>query len=255
MNDDYVVSYLRNRYKCIPFRFLHSTQPEIYKYLINRFDDCNSLRETFYRLEHKMYNPICPICGDKLKFDGEKYPKTCSKRKCINKWKGIKNKQVFIEKFGCENPFQNEQIKEKIKHTNLQKYGVDNIFKSTKFKIFYKEHKNDILDKGFETKRKNGTFNKSKPEDQSYIILKEKFPDVIRQYKDKERYPFNCDFYIPCLDLFIECNYHWTHGSHPYDGNNISDINQATKWKFSDSKYKNIAYNTCLLITLGLYVI
>ena len=30
-----------------------------------------------------------------------------------------------------------------------------------------------------------------------------------------DRYPFACDFYISSLDLFIECNYHWTHGGKP----------------------------------------
>ena len=41
--------------------------------------------------------------------------------------------------------------------------------------------------------------------------------DVITQYKD-DRYPFACNFYIPSLDLFIECNYHWTYGGKPYEG-------------------------------------
>ena len=49
------------------------------------------------------------------------------------------------------------------------------------------------------------------------FFLKERYPDVITQYKD-DRYPFACDFYIPSLDLFIECNYHWTHGGKPYEG-------------------------------------
>ena len=30
--------------------------------------------------------------------------------------------------------------------------------------------------------------------------------------------PFACYFYIPSLDLFIECNYRWTHGGKPYEG-------------------------------------
>lgn len=35
--------------------------------------------------------------------------------------------------------------------------------------------------------------------------------DVVRQYRDP-RYPFFCDFYVRSLDLFVECNFHWTHG-------------------------------------------
>ena len=47
--------------------------------------------------------------------------------------------------------------------------------------------------------------------------------DIIRQYNDKIRYPFNCDFYIKSLDLFIECNYFWTHHNHYYNENDTTD--------------------------------
>ena len=36
-----------------------------------------------------------------------------------------KSKNIFLEKYGVENPLQNEQVKTKIKQTNLQKYGVE----------------------------------------------------------------------------------------------------------------------------------
>jgi len=35
-----------------------------------------------------------------------------------------KIKETNLEKFGCINPFQNEEVKNKIKKTNLEKYGV-----------------------------------------------------------------------------------------------------------------------------------
>ena len=35
-----------------------------------------------------------------------------------------------LEKYGCENPFQNEEIKDKMKATCLKKYGVENPMKS-----------------------------------------------------------------------------------------------------------------------------
>lgn len=37
-----------------------------------------------------------------------------------------KTKQTCIEKYGCENPFQNQEIKNKIKQTCLEKYGCEN---------------------------------------------------------------------------------------------------------------------------------
>lgn len=137
-----------------------------------------------------------------------------------------------------------EETQNKIKKTCLEKYGSERWTQSDKFKQFLHEHMQEIINKGNETKRKNGTFNTSKQEDESYIILQEKFKDVKRNYKDKERYPFNCDFYIPELDLFIECQYHWTHGNHPYNEYNEEDIILAENWKNSESKFKNNAWHT-----------
>lgn len=62
------------------------------------------------------------------------------------------------------------------------------------------------------------------------LIKKYGESDIIRQYKDK-RYPFFCDFYIKSKDLFIECNYHWTHGRHPFDKNNSEDIKKLNTWQ------------------------
>ena len=62
------------------------------------------------------------------------------------------------------------------------------------------------------------------------------------QYKDA-RYPFACDFYIPSLDLFIECNYHWTHGSKPYEGTD-DDRQIVEKWKAKGTKFYINAINT-----------
>jgi hypothetical protein len=66
--------------------------------------------------------------------------------------------------------------------------------------------------------------------------------DIIRQYSD-ERYPFNCDFYIKSVDLFIECNFHWTHNSHYFDKNNEHDVKKLNIWKSKNSAYyKNAIY-------------
>ena len=50
------------------------------------------------------------------------------------------------------------------------------------------------------------------------------------QYRS-ELYPFNCDFYIPSLDLYIECHFHWTHGGRPFDENDKSCLEQLAQWK------------------------
>ena len=66
---------------------------------------------------------------------------------------------------------------------------------------------------------------------------------MINKYKSK-LYPYNCDFYIPSLDLYIECNYHWTHGGHPFNENNIEDITILNLWKNKNLSYYDNAIQT-----------
>lgn len=42
--------------------------------------------------------------------------------------------------------------------------------------------------------------------------------------------PFFCDFYVKSEDLFIECNFHWTHGDHPFDANSTEDCMLRDEW-------------------------
>ena len=162
-----------------------------------------------------------------------------SKQTCLEKY-GAENaaqseivqkkiKQTCLEKYGVENATQVKEVKDKIKQTCLEKYGVDNAAKCP-----------EIQDKINNTKTKNGTHNTSIPENKSYILLKEKYYNVVRQYKSKV-YPFNCDFYIPNLDLYIECNYSWLHGFHPFNENNKEDINKLNKWKKHNTTFYNSA--------------
>jgi len=47
-----------------------------------------------------------------------------------NKEIKAKSKATNLEKYGCENPFQNKEVQEKIKATNLEKYGCENPFQN-----------------------------------------------------------------------------------------------------------------------------
>ena len=87
------------------------------------------------------------------------------------------------------------------------------------------------LTKEYITKKKNKTFNTSKPEEQFYTKLLEenKTKTIYRQYKD-ERYPFYCDFYIVEDDLFIELNLHRSHGGKPFDPNDPECIEKLATW-------------------------
>jgi hypothetical protein len=127
-------------------------------------------------------------------------------------------KSTCIKRYGVDNPWKSNKIKEKLKQTWLRKYGVDNYAKLTHNIYTFTE---EAKQKRIETKRKNHTFNTSKPEEELYLYIKERFPLVKRQYKDKNRYSYNCDFYIPNLDYFIELQGYYTHGKELYNPNSI----------------------------------
>ena len=168
-----------------------------------------------------------------------------------------KSKQTCLEKYGVDNVFKTKKAQEKYRQTCLNNWGVDHNWKIpgehdlthtpealekkklTSLKNWGTEHPHQckkIIEKVNNTKRKNNSFNISKSEELSYELLKEKYPDIIKQYKS-ELYPFVCDFYIPSLNLYIECNYHWTHGGHPFDENNKEDQLLLEKWKNKNTKY------------------
>lgn len=143
-----------------------------------------------------------------------------------------KTKQTNIKKYGAENVYTSETIKEKIKETNLERYGETSWTKSKEGREFLKNLTNseDFKNKQHETKKINDTFKTSKIEKELEIKLKEMFPDLETQYKS-ELYQFNCDFYVPSLDLYIEYNGSWTHGGCFYDENNEDNRNTLKKWK------------------------
>lgn len=71
------------------------------------------------------------------------------------------------------------------------------------------------------------------------------FDDVIYQYgvhPEDSRYPFDCDFYIKSLDLFIELNYHYSHGRHWFDPTSDKDCIKAESWKNHDNIHYRKAY-------------
>lgn len=89
--------------------------------------------------------------------------------------------------------------------------------------------------KAFDTKIRNGSFKKvdTIAEIELYNILLKFFEkdDIVHPYRDEERYPFNCDFYIRSLDLFIELNRFWTHGGRPFDPDDERCKEQLSLWE------------------------
>lgn len=204
--------------------------------------------------------------GLKSKEVREKTIATCQKRYGTNNGGASqqaleKIKKTTLEHYGVESSFQANEVKDKIKKTCQEKYGVNyaSQAKEVKNKIVKtmlerygvrcqyqrpelraKLSSPEVIAKKYETKRKNGTFNTSKPEDRCYEVLKSIFPDAKRAYKS-EQYPYLCDFYVPKLDLYIECNFFWTHGGHFFDANNPEDIKVLELWKSKHTKFFDVA--------------
>ena len=87
----------------------------------------NVTPEQYYRQYYIISGEdICENCGKPLKFIKLTKPfmKTCSK-KCFgqNQLTKKRRNQTNIKRFGTENPYQSEQVKQKIKDTINKKYG------------------------------------------------------------------------------------------------------------------------------------
>jgi uncharacterized protein YcfL len=131
-----------------------------------------------------------------------------------------KIKETNLEKYGFESPLQNETIKNKVKATNLEKYGVEyssqhpNIMeKITKNMYKSKEYKfpsgNIIKIQGYENHAIDELINNNIIEKD--IITGCKNVPTIWYYdnNNKKRRHF-VDIYIPSLNLCIEVKSTWT---------------------------------------------
>ena len=143
--------------------------------------------------------------------------------------------RLWQKQFGANNPMKNTLIKNKAISTMLQKYGVINYSQTKEWKeIIHKNH-DKIENKKNITQKLNKTFNTSLPEKKVGEILKAKFPKTIYQYSSVS-YPFKCDFYIPEIDTYIECNFHWTHGGKVYNELDKDCKLILQKWKSKNQK-------------------
>lgn len=164
----------------------------------------------------------------------------------------LKAKQTCLKKYGVDCYTKTKEykdnfskVKEKMKKTCLEKYGVDCYNKTQEYKNKFKdkEYIKQIQEKIYLIKKQHNSFNTSKAEIIIFDKLKEKYPDTKKQYKS-DRYPFNCDFYIPSKDLFIEYNGMWTHYTEPFDKNNPKHIEHLNLWKSKNTDFYKRAIRT-----------
>ena len=313
-----------------------NNHPNIKTYLLNRYSDSSNIVEIIYRIKNKMdVHPICPECGKPVNFgrftDG--YHKFCSTA-CSRKSKETRDKsaatklerygdpgyhniekmkQTNLERYGVENTLLNKDVQNKIKQTVKRKYGVEHILSSLQIRkkiqktclekygvaipnLFgsdeYKENifkkygvKNvsqipavqekikqnclekygvtsyvqtekarqhlseigktkEIQNKKYKTMKKHNSFHTSQVEKLFKEYLEQNYPNDFEYQYRSELYPFNCDFYIKSLDLYIEINGSWTHGGHPFDENNQDDIIRLNKMKSKNTQYYQNTINT-----------
>lgn len=172
-----------------------------------------------------------------------------------------KIKNTNLKKFGVEFPLQqlkkeNSEIYQKISQTCINKFGVDSPLKNKEVREKIKQ--TNIQKYGVDNPLKNKEIwkksqdnrqisSKSKLENNflNYLKLKYESDDIITQYKSKE-YPYYCDFYIKSINLYIEIQGHWTHNDHPFDINNLNDYQIMNIWrtKSLSDKYYKNALNT-----------
>lgn len=84
--------------------------------------------------------PVCPTCGKTygvgkdVKF-AKGYDMHCSV-KCSENDKTVMDKirKTNLERYGVDCPLKSEEIKEKIRETNLERYGVDYVLKNEEVK-------------------------------------------------------------------------------------------------------------------------
>ena len=212
-------------------------------------------------------------CSSKSEIVKEKTKQTCLKRYGVEYTGQIeeakeKSKKTCLEKYGSEYYIgskdclektiefskqnynvdwftKSEEIKNKAKETMLKRYGVEYSMQIPKNKEYmsYLMSSYEMQERRYNTMKRNHTFNSSSTEEEFFLYIKSRFPTVVRQYKDKNRYPYFCDFYIPELDYFIELQGYYTHGKHPFDPNSNEDL-QLIEY------YKNKYGEDCQPITI-----
>lgn len=139
----------KSGYKCGE-KWLKTNHPFLYNNIINNSIDNNiSFIEKIYLCINDLREPPeCPECNGLVNFKGtlkKGYNKYCS-IKCLNSSKEHKEKvkKTNIIKYGFESHNQSPIIKDKKKQTYLNNFDVDNPMKSN---IVKKIHENNLLEK------------------------------------------------------------------------------------------------------------
>ena len=236
---------------------------KVKEYWINHYGVDNPAKTDFVKKKMRETNlrKYGFNCSSKSEIVKEKVKQTCLKRYGVEYTGQIeeakeKSKKTCLEKYGSEYYIgskdclektiefsrqnynvdwftKSEEIKNKAKKTMLRRYGVEYSMQIPKNKEYmsYLMSSYEMQERRYNTMKRNHTFNSSSTEEELFLYIKSRFPKVVRQYKDKNRYPYFCDFYIPELDYFIELQGYYTHGKHPFDPNSNEDLQLIEYYK------------------------
>ena len=236
---------------------------KVKEYWINHYGVDNPAKTDFVKKKMRETNlrKYGFNCSSKSEIVKEKVKQTCLKRYGVEYTGQIeeakeKSKKTCLEKYGSEYYIgskdclektiefsrqnynvdwftKSEEIKNKAKETMLRRYGVEYSMQIPKNKEYmsYLMSSYEMQERRYNTMKRNHTFNSSSTEEELFLYIKSRFPTVVRQYKDKNRYPYFCDFYIPELDYFIELQGYYTHGKHPFDPNSNEDLQLIEYYK------------------------
>ncbi len=225
-----------------------------------RFDDSSSLTETVDRIKKNIeVKPKCPVCGRPVNYVGKKSKmfttycsNTCAgksedtiKKKAdsdVAKHGGIRGwtlsnsskekietrKKTMVDRYGTTNPTLIPGVVDKIKQTCRERFGYDNPMQNE-----------EIKSRQIEKANKNRNYGTSRDEIKLKEILEEHFRDLKYHYRKDKRYPFNCDFYIPSKDLFIEFQGSHFHHFRPFDENSVEDLEELERLKKKSLYLKN----------------
>lgn len=236
---------------------------KVKEYWINNYGVDNPAKTDFVKRKMRETNlrKYGFNCSSKSEIVKEKTKQTCLKRYGVEYAGQIeeakeKSKKTCLEKYGSEYYIgskdclektiefskqnynvdwftKSEEIKNKAKKTMLRRYGVEYSMQIPKNKEYmsYLMSSYEMQERRYNTMKRNHTFNSSSTEEELFLYIKSRFPTVVRQYKDKNRYPYFCDFYIPELDYFIELQGYYTHGKHPFNPNSNEDLQLIEYYK------------------------
>ena len=118
----------------------------------------------------------------------------------------------------------------KIKQTNIKNHGVE-----CPFQFDYVNNQTEEVKKKRHDTRLNNGWNQNGDENLFMNYLNKLNIVYYHNYKT-EKYPYNCDFYIPSLDLYIELNIYWTHCGHFFNSNDENDLSILNNLKLKSKE-------------------